>query len=209
MSEKRFFGFGEFGAWVRSQVQTLTDHLNLKLGEVDQTLQRKADQSALDSTNQAVANKANQNEVSDALDNKLDANATAVDSAKLGGQEPTHYATAGSVFTKTESTNLFFAKTSADKAVVSSEMVLVPNTALDYNLGTLIGDTHIEYDLLGAQIDVKIKDIDVDSLTYNCFINSEAAVVAGVDNEGVVKIVNLTESNLTAHVRIDVHRKIL
>jgi len=216
MSGKRFFGFGEFGAWVRSQIQTLTDHLNLKLGEVntrmdgvDQTLLNKADQSALDSTNQAVATKANQNEVSDALDTKLDATAAAVDSAKLGGQLPTHYAIADNVFTKTESTNLFFAKTSADKAVVSSETVLVPNTALDYNLGTLIGDTHIEYDLLGAQIEVKIKDIDVDSLTYNCFINSEAAVVAGVDNEGLVKIVNLTESNLTAHVRIDVHRKIL
>lgn len=97
MSDKRFFGFGEFGAWVRSQIQTLTDHLNLKLGEVDQSLQSKADQSALDLTNQAVANKANQNEVSDALDNKLDANATAVDSAKLGGQEPTHYATAEAV----------------------------------------------------------------------------------------------------------------
>ena len=79
MSEKRFFGFVEFGAWVRSQVQTLTDYLNLKLGEVntrmdgvDQTLQSKADQSALDSTNQAVAT-------------KLDANATAVDSSKLEG----------------------------------------------------------------------------------------------------------------------------
>lgn len=59
MSEKRFFGFGEFGAWVRSQVQTLTDGLNLK---------------------------ANQNEVSDALDNKLDATAVAVDSAKLEGR---------------------------------------------------------------------------------------------------------------------------
>ena len=101
MSGKRFFGLREFATWVRSQVQTLTDDLNLKLGEVntrmdgvDQTLQSKADQSALDSTNQAVATKANQNEVSDALDNKLDANATAVDSAKLGGQEPTHYATA-------------------------------------------------------------------------------------------------------------------
>lgn len=175
MPDKRFFGFGEFGTWVRGQVQTLTDYLNLKLSEVDQTLQSKADQSTLDSTNQAVATKA----------------------------------TADNVFTKTESTNLFFAKTSADKAVVSSEMILAPNTALDYNLRTLIGDTHIEYDLLGAQIDVKIKDIDVDSLTYNCFINSEAAVVAGVDNEGLVKIVNLTESNLTAHVRIDVHRKIL
>lgn len=196
MSEKRFFGFKEFGTWVRDHVQTLADHLNLKLSEVDQTLQSKADQSALDSTNQAVAT-------------KLDANATSVDSAKLGGQLPNHYAIADNVFTKTESTNLFFAKTSADKAVVSSEMVLVPNTALDYNLRTLIGDTHIEYDLFGAQIEVKIKDIDVDSLTYNCFINSEAAVVAGVDNEGLVKIVNLTESNLTAHVRIDVHRKIL
>jgi len=104
MSEKRFFGFGEFGTWVRSQVQTLTDHLNLKLGEVntrmdgvDQTLLNKADQSALDSTNQAVATKANQNEVSDALDTKLDATATAVDSAKLGGQLPTHYATAEAV----------------------------------------------------------------------------------------------------------------
>lgn len=36
MSEKRFFGFGEFGAWVRSQIQTLTDHLNLKLGKTEQ-----------------------------------------------------------------------------------------------------------------------------------------------------------------------------
>ena len=104
MSEKRFFGFWEFGAWVRSQVQTLTDYLNLELSEVntrmdgvDQTLQSKADQSALDSTNQAVATKANQNEVSDALDTKLDATATAVDSAKLGGQLPTHYATAEAV----------------------------------------------------------------------------------------------------------------
>lgn len=92
MSEKRFFGFVEFGAWVRSQIQTLTDYLNLELGEVntrmdgvDQTLQSKADQSALDSTNQAVATKANQNEVSDALDTKLDATATAADSAKLEG----------------------------------------------------------------------------------------------------------------------------
>lgn len=104
MSEKRFFGFGEFGAWVRSQVQTLTDYLNLELSEVntrmdgvDQTLQSKADQSALDSTNQAVATKANQNEVSDALDTKLDATAVAVDSAKLGGQLPNHYATAEAV----------------------------------------------------------------------------------------------------------------
>ena len=92
MSEKRFFDFVEFGAWVRSQVQTLTDYLNLELSEVntrmdgvDQTLLNKADQSALDSTNQAVATKANQNEVSDALDTKLDATATAVDSAKLEG----------------------------------------------------------------------------------------------------------------------------
>ena len=92
MSEKRFFGFWEFGAWVRSQVQTLTDYLNLELSEVntrmdgvDQTLQSKADQSALDSTNQVVATKANQNEVSDALDTKLDATAAAVDSAKLEG----------------------------------------------------------------------------------------------------------------------------
>lgn len=66
MSEKRFFGFGEFGVWVRSQVQTLTDGLNLK---------------------------ANQNEVSDALATKLNVNAAAADSEKLGGQEPTHYAT--------------------------------------------------------------------------------------------------------------------
>lgn len=54
MSEKRFFGFVEFGAWVRGQVQTLTDY-------------------------------------------KLDATAVAVDSAKLGGQLPTHYATAEAV----------------------------------------------------------------------------------------------------------------
>ncbi len=72
MSEKRFFGFWEFGTWVRSRVQTLTDYLNQELSEVDQTLQSKADQSALDSTNQAVAT-------------KLDATATAVDSAKLEG----------------------------------------------------------------------------------------------------------------------------
>ena len=104
MSSKRFFGFVEYGAWVRNQIQTLTDYLNLKLSEVntrmdgvDQTLQSKADQSALDSTNQAVATKANQNEVSDALDTKLDATAVAVDSAKLGGQLPAHYATAEAV----------------------------------------------------------------------------------------------------------------
>lgn len=87
---KRFFGFDEFGAWVRSQIQTLTDYLNQELSEVntrmdgvDQTLQSKADQSALDSTNQAVATKANQNEVSDALDTKLDATANAVSASKL------------------------------------------------------------------------------------------------------------------------------
>jgi len=35
--------------------------------------------------------------VSDVLDTKLDATAAAVDSAKLGGQLPTHYATAEAV----------------------------------------------------------------------------------------------------------------
>jgi len=104
MSEKRFFGFTDFSNWVRGQVTTLSEYLNLKLGEadtrlgeMDTKLLNKADQSALDLTNEAVATKANQNEVSDALDSKLNADAIAVDSAKLGGQEPTHFATAQAV----------------------------------------------------------------------------------------------------------------
>ena len=35
MSEKRFFSLVEFGAWVRSQIQTLTDYMNLELSEVN------------------------------------------------------------------------------------------------------------------------------------------------------------------------------
>ena len=49
MSEKRFFGFVEFGAWVRSQVQTLTDHLNLKLGKTEQA----ADSAKLEGSTKA------------------------------------------------------------------------------------------------------------------------------------------------------------
>jgi len=104
MTNKRYFGFAEFGTWVRGQVTTLSEYLNLKLGEadtrlgeMDTKLLNKADQSALDLTNEAVATKANQNEVSDALDSKLNVDAVAVDSAKLGGQEPTHFATAQAV----------------------------------------------------------------------------------------------------------------
>jgi len=88
MSEKRFFGFTDFSNWVRGQVATLSEYLNLKLGEAD---------TRLGEMDTKLLNKANQSDMEIALADKLDVAATATDSALLGGQSPDHFATSAAV----------------------------------------------------------------------------------------------------------------
>lgn len=215
MSEKRFFGFGEFGAWMRNQVQTLTDHLNLKLGEVntrmdgvDQTLLNKANQSALDSTNQAVATKANQNEVSDVLDTKLDATAAAVDSAKLGGQLPAHYATQESVSTLNIKIDALKDVLDVTYALPVNEYVTVASSVTkQYDLQTLLGSTYDSFDLKTAEITVRAKDTNPTSPLYNAQANAEALISYGIKDERYVLVANQSTGSLEVYIKVLVHPK--
>lgn len=105
-----------------SAVQTLTDTLNLKFdpetGEITGDIDNIKDNIA---------------SINNILDTKLDVNAQAVDSAKLGGQEPSYYATATAVSN---------AQTTADAAMSSATSAgnvanaAMPKANFSFNAGT-------------------------------------------------------------------------
>ena len=107
MSDKRFFGFGEFGAWVKEQVGGVTQALGLK-ADASSVHTKEEAAAAFLGINDTAANAAqldgtdkatliNETLVAANLGSKLDVGAQAADSANLGGQTPEYFATAAAV----------------------------------------------------------------------------------------------------------------
>lgn len=102
-----------------SAVQTLTDTLNLKFdpetGEITGDIDNIKDNIA---------------SINNMLDTKLDANAQAVDSAKLGGQKPSYYATATAV--SNAQTTADAAMSNATSALTKIDTLITDITAIKY-----------------------------------------------------------------------------
>jgi len=87
---------------------------------------------------------------------------------------------------------------------VAETAVIAANAARTYNLTTLLGANHAQYDKLSAVIVVKVLDTDANAPTSGLYINSEAVITTGVDAEGSVVIHNHHTAAVTCYIRIDV-----
>lgn len=91
-------------------------------------------------------------------------------------------------------------------SLVSEETTISAGGVLTYDLTTLLGSAHADYDKRSASVNVKVLDTDDTSPTHNFFINSEGVVTVGVDTNGQVRLHNYADQSITVHVRIDVPR---
>ena len=81
------------------------------------------------------------------------------------------------------------------------DLILKPNIVKTYDVKTEY-PTHALYDLTSVTVTVLVLDEDVNSLTKDMYVNSEAVVVCGVNAEGIVKIYNAGDQDITVTVKI-------
>lgn len=76
----------------------------------------------------------------------------------------------------------------------------------EINLATILGTNASAYDALSANIDVRVRNLDTTSPTYNMFINATDICTSGVNSAGLVRIVNYFTADLEFRITITVPR---
>lgn len=93
------------------------------------------------------------------------------------------------------------------KRVVKETVVIASNGTKTYNIATALATNANFYDIQYSTIDVKVKDPDASSPTFDYFIGAEAIALVGVKSTGEVLIKNLYETSLTFQINIAAPRK--
>lgn len=76
----------------------------------------------------------------------------------------------------------------------------------EINLATIIGATAAAYDMLSANIDVRVRNLDTTSPTKDMYINATDIATSGVNAAGLVRIVNYYTADLEFRITITVPR---
>lgn len=90
---------------------------------------------------------------------------------------------------------------------VKETVVIASNATKTYNIATVLATNANAYDISYSAIDVKVRDPDSSSVTYEHFIGAEAIALVGIKSTGEVVIKNLYETSLTFQINIAVPRK--
>lgn len=93
------------------------------------------------------------------------------------------------------------------KRLVKEEVAIATNATKAYNITTLLAPNAALYDIPYATVQVRVKDPDNTSPTFDHFIGAEAIALVGIKTTGEVLIKNLYETTLTFQVSIVVPRK--
>ena len=93
-------------------------------------------------------------------------------------------------------------------ALVSEEATIPAESSVDYDLTTLLGENHANYDKRSASVTVLVEETEVGSPLEGYFINSEGVLTVGIDINGNVRLHNYQTTSVTCHVRIDVPREL-
>lgn len=93
------------------------------------------------------------------------------------------------------------------RRLVKEEITIATNATKAYNIATLLAPNAALYDIPYAVVQVRVKDPDNTSPTFDHFIGAEAIALVGIKTTGEVLIKNLYETTLTFQVTIVVPRK--
>jgi hypothetical protein len=71
-----------------------------------------------------------------------------------------------------------------------------------YDLNTLLTANASKYDLTKLQVVVEVLDTEVDSVTYNYWINAAAVATVGIKTNGTAIVVNNYDAAITLRTRV-------
>lgn len=92
------------------------------------------------------------------------------------------------------------------KPKYTATRIITAGQFIEIDLKTILGAKYPAYDMLSASIDVRVKNLDQTSPTFNMYINSTDIATSGVNAAGIVRVVNYYTADLEFHIRIDVPR---
>jgi len=92
---------------------------------------------------------------------------------------------------------------SSSIATLDQTVLIKANSYVEYDL-TQYGVSAQTHNIRGANINVKVKDIDQSSDTYNMWINAEAVATYGIRDDRYVRIINHFEQDLEFHISVTV-----
>ena len=77
--------------------------------------------------------------------------------------------------------------------IFESNVPLDPDSVLTYDIKTLF-ENHARYDLRSSDVVVLVKDTSTSSPTHNFYFNSETVITKSIDENGIVKIHNASDT---------------
>ena len=94
------------------------------------------------------------------------------------------------------------------RSAVSEEVTINSNQFRQYDLRNILGaEDFAEMDINGCTVDVKVKDVDPISPSFNHYINSESVASAEVRDSRYVRVHNYFNTALMFYITIKVQRK--
>lgn len=87
------------------------------------------------------------------------------------------------------------------RKIVSTTATLAADGELSYDLGTLIGASVTDFDVLATEVRVRFLDTTVGNRTEGMYVDAEAVVTTALDGN-VVRVMNFESAELTVHVHI-------
>lgn len=91
--------------------------------------------------------------------------------------------------------------------LVKTPFTLDSNATKTFNLATMLGGQFNDYEILQTDINLRVKDPDNTSPTFDYYIGAEGVALVGIKPTGEVLIKNLHDSTLAFYVSIIAVRK--
>lgn len=92
------------------------------------------------------------------------------------------------------------------KTVVSETLTIATAGYKEYDLQTLLGSDHAGYDKPGARVNIRVKDPDTTSATYNMMVDGVAVTTTAIDGSRYVRVYNHFSESLEFHISIAVRK---